>query len=95
MCNGNSITWPYWNAYFQYMPAWFHVLSDQKILKGIYILPKYNCIFFNFQNVTYIQNEGFPTAVLATTPPPNAVQRQYMVRGGTSKCYLQNGLFTK
>jgi len=40
-------------------------------------------------NVTYIQNEGFPTAVLATTPAPNAIQRAFMVRGGTNICQVR------
>jgi len=40
-------------------------------------------------NVTYIQNEGFPTAVLATTPAPNAIQRAFMVQGGTNICQVR------
>ena len=53
----------------------------------------YNFIFFNFQNVTYIQNEGFPATVLGSgTVTEN--KRAFPVRGGESKYYLENGLFT-
>ena len=52
----------------------------------------YNFIFFNFQNVTYIQNEGFPTAVL-NTAPVTAASTVFTVQGGASKYYLENGLF--
>ena len=52
----------------------------------------YNFIFFNFQNVTYIQNEGFPTAVLGTGTV-TATARAFNVEGGASKYYLENGLF--
>ena len=48
--------------------------------------PFHNSIFFNFQNVTYIQNEGFPTAVLGTAPV-TAVARAFTVQGGESKYY--------
>lgn len=40
-------------------------------------------------NVTYIQNEGFPTAVLAGTPVPNAITRQFTVRGGENICQVR------
>ena len=49
--------------------------------------------FFNFQNVTYIQNEGFPTAVLGTGTV-TAATRAFAVQGGESKYYSENGLVT-
>ena len=67
------------------------VLSGQKYL--CFRLYLYYFIFFNFQNVTYIQNVGFPTAVLGTAPV-TAATRAFTVKGGASKYYLENGLFT-
>jgi len=40
-------------------------------------------------NVTYIQNEGFPTAVLGGTPAPNAIQRAFAVQGGANICQVR------
>ena len=67
------------------------VLSGQKYL--CFHLYLYYFIFFNFQNVTYIQNVGFPTAVLGTAPV-TAATRKFTVKGGASKYYLENRLFT-
>ena len=62
-------------------------------VRNIYLFVfTYNFIFFNFQNVTYIQNEGFPTAVLGTAPVAEATLI-FTVEGGASKYYLENGLF--
>jgi len=40
-------------------------------------------------NVTYIQNEGFPTAVLGTAPAPAAIPRAFMVQGGENICQVR------
>jgi len=40
-------------------------------------------------NVTYIQNEGFPTAVLGTAPAPAAIPRAFMVQGGANICQVR------
>ena len=53
----------------------------------------YNSIFFNFQNLTYIQNEGFPATVLGTGTVV-ATTRAFTVQGGASKYYLENGRIT-
>jgi len=40
-------------------------------------------------NVTYVQSEGFPATILATTPAPAAVARAYTVQGGTNICQIR------
>jgi len=40
-------------------------------------------------NVTYIQNEGFPTAVLGTAPAPAAITRAFTVQGGENICQVR------
>ena len=57
------------NAYFQYMHTWFHVLSNQKILKGIY----YRCSDLpmnHFQRTSVWETSCFfgPIRVAHTVP---------------------------